>query len=122
VSGAFIGEGTAACGSKERNKSGDDHMAYAISSEEHGTFIGFAMGMAFFSRNDTVGQYHAYTESSRESMEHLASEMQKASDTLADLKIVEVASGHWRDLQAAGLHIGDMAANQLMAEEPVGAC
>tara|TARA_Y100000815_G_scaffold272688_1_gene302132 strand:+ start:1067 stop:1360 length:294 start_codon:yes stop_codon:yes gene_type:complete len=97
-------------------------MAYAISSKTHGTFIGCGMGLAFFSRGDTAGQYIAYTDATREGMADFARELEEASGTLTDLQVVEVASGHWRDLQAAGLHIGDMASNQLMAQEPVGAC
>lgn len=93
-------------------------MAYALKSEAHGTFIGVAMGLAFFSKGDTAGQHIANTQDTLQSAEELKGVLITSID---DIEIVEVKSGHWRDLQAAGLHIGDMADNELMVMEPMGA-
>jgi flavin-binding protein dodecin len=97
-------------------------MAYAINSKSQGVFIGIGMGLAFFSQTETAGQYIACTSPTSEDAQKTKDMLEEASTTLNDLEIVEVASGHWKDLQAAGLHIGDMATNQLMVQEPVGAC
>lgn len=94
-------------------------MVYALNSQTHGTFVGIAMGLAFFSKGDTVGQTSVSIQDTHEQAETLKAVLVAH---IPDLEIVEVRSGHWRDLQAAGLHIGDMAQNELAAMEPMGSC
>lgn len=92
-------------------------MVYALVSEIHGTFVGIAMGLAFFSKGDTVGQTSVSIQDTPEAAEELKKVL---AAHIPDLEIVPVRSGHWRDLQAAGLHIGDMAQNALRDMEPMG--
>jgi len=92
-------------------------MVYALKSETHGTFVGIAMGLAFFSKGDTVGQTHVSIQDTPDAAEKMKEVL---ASHIEDIEIIEVRSGHWRDLQAAGLHIGDMAKNELMQMEPAG--
>lgn len=92
-------------------------MAYALKSETHGTFIGASAGFAFFSKGDTAGQYIACTEPDADGAAALIDALK---EYVADLEAVEVKSGYWRDLQAAGLDIGDMMENELRYREPAG--
>lgn len=93
------------------------HMAYALKSESRGTFIGIGMGMIFFSKEETAGQHIACT---METPEDAKSMIEELGPSFPDLEPVEVKSGYWRDLKAAGLHIGDMIRNELLARPVAG--
>lgn len=92
-------------------------MAYALKSETHGTFIGACAGFAFFSKGDTADQYIACTEPDADGAAALIDSLK---EYVADLEAVEVKSGYWRDLRAAGLDIGDMMENELRYRAPAG--
>lgn len=86
-------------------------MAYALNST-NGVFVGHAMGMAFFAGLETAGQTVAATFDSPQ-------DAQPVLDLLTEhgcegLVLVQVVSGHWKDLQAAGLDTGDMDINELI--------
>jgi len=87
-------------------------MAYALHSASFGTFIGFAMGLAFFSKLETVGQTTAATCRKRDEAETLIRDLGDAAP--ADIEIREVISGHWTHLRASGLDYGDMDRNQML--------
>ncbi len=86
-------------------------MAFAIHSAEHGTFVGECMGLVFFSKTETAGQTEVATAPSLAEAQDLMAMLRDASDDFCDLEAVEVQSGHWHDLKAADLHIGDMDQN-----------
>lgn len=88
-------------------------MAYAISSASEGTFVGEALGLIFFSKTETAGQFVVATCDSEAEAKELIAAIKGISPSFADLTPVEVKSGHWRDLQASGLDIGNMAENEL---------
>lgn len=94
-------------------------MIYVLNSPASGVFIGMAMGLAFFSKNDTAGQNTATTVANPEDAQDLFDMLQKH---FPDLEWREVASGHWKDLAAEGIHTGDMEQNELMYAETVGSC
>jgi hypothetical protein len=85
-------------------------MTYAITSN-HGVFIGEAMGLAFFAGQETAGQTHAVTFERPEDAQTMLTILDEHG--CEGLALVAVVSGHWKDLQAAGLAIGDMEANEL---------
>lgn len=87
---------------------------YVIAHAELGVFVGAAMGLAFWSRLDSVGQTVAATfASEEEALDFARIWEQDAPIDLDAIEIFAVASGHWRDLAAVGLDIGEMAANDV---------
>lgn len=90
----------------------------ALVNSEYGVFLGYALGLAFFSGLDTGGQTHAATFDSELQASDLLNVLLKHMD--GEFRFVPVASGHWRDLQAAGLPIADMADNELRNAPPAG--
>lgn len=97
-------------------------MTHAISSNIHGTFVGTALGLAFFSREDTAGQYVVATFPTDTDAKEFIAELQEEVEYLGDLSVVKVKSGHWQNLQEAGLHVADMARNEIYANKPAGSC
>lgn len=96
-------------------------MAYAISSQTRGTYLGDIADIHIFSKIDTACQFCATTQEKLCDAQRLKRDLATAMPTLTDLSIVEVRSGHWRDLAAAGLHTGDMQSNEEFLREPVPA-
>lgn len=90
-------------------------MDYVLAHAELGVFVGAAMGLAFWSRLDSVGQVVAATFASEEDALDFARgwAQDEAAVDLDALEVFAVASGHWRDLAAVGLDTGDMAANEI---------
>ncbi len=111
-------------------------MPYAIKSEKYGTFVGIGMGLIFFTgtdevEGDTVGQYIVPTCESETEAEDLidrlvnetiGAEGEEGAFSYDDLSFVEVESGHYKDLEAAGLEVGNMADNELEHMPAMGCC
>ena len=87
-------------------------MPYAIEHPVDGTFVGSGLGLAYFSRRETAGQIQAVTTEDRAEALEIIKELESFS--IEGLQVVEVASGHWSDLEAAGLDVGDMAENEFL--------
>lgn len=86
-------------------------MAFAIHSPQHGTFIGEGLGLLFFSKTETAGQVIAATAPDLIEANEIIDIIKGADPEFSDLEAVEVESGHWTHLKAAGLDIGTMDQN-----------
>ena len=84
-------------------------MPHVIHHTDRGVFIGTALGMAYFSEEETAGQYTAVTFETPKQADEAITFL-----GVTGLSMTEVDSGHWRDLRSAGLPVGDMETNQLM--------
>lgn len=87
-------------------------MPYAIDTS-NGVFVGISMGLIFQSGFETAGQT---TVAVFETVADANDIITYLGAHLGDenLRAVKVASGHWRDLQKAGLEVYDMPQNELL--------
>lgn len=90
-------------------------MPFVLNHPTDGVFVGFAMGLAFFTGYETAGQSHVATMSSLEEAESLMEDI-----GIPGLSAVEVESGHWKALKEADLFIGDMDQNELLYHPVAG--
>jgi hypothetical protein len=85
---------------------------FIVTHREDGVVLGIGLGLVFTAKCDSVGQTHACTFETRDEATGFINYLVVYSTfKIEDLSIVEVASGHWRDLRVAGVDIGDMAFN-----------
>lgn len=93
-------------------------MPYVLVHDTDGVFVGHCLGLAFFSAQETAGQIQAPTVASAKEVEAMWRDMGFSGEKM---RAVEVASGNWRDLRAAGLDVGDMPENELRYAPAAGA-
>lgn len=87
-------------------------MPYALDTST-GVVVGSALGFLFTAALETAGQFVAATVDDLDQAESWRVHV-KAVLNDETVRIVEVASGHWHDLQRAGLNVYDMPTNELL--------
>ena len=88
-------------------------MQFVIVSTELGVFVGYALGLAFWTNLETAGQIEAVTFENPIQAYQFS---QTWDNQMDDLSFVPVPNGHWRTLAQRGLPTADMADNEAIAQ------